>query len=696
MMCAAQPLVRVEGALDRLFQAPWAVLDDEALLAHYVGPRGVDFEPVIDPDEIAAPRIEGILCGRFEFNGETHDLPEPIEWLHNPSTDVEWHILLHKAYYLAGLGLCWQRGGDRRYADRWAELINGWMAVTPPGFIAADVTGRRVQNWITSLHALVLKGRDGASAPIDPALFRRVLHSLHEQVVYLCENLTPKRNHRTLELLAIFIAGVVFPEFAAAGQWRRFALEQTLLNIENDLQADGVHCEQSTDYHHLALRNWLQVRQLAQANGVPVPPGMDRALEQALEFSLHVHQPNGRVPSFSDGDARSYLPLLDQGARLFGRSDMRFVATAGREGSAPAALHAHFPVSGYHVLRSTWGTGACFDQAHHLVFDCGPLGEGNHGHFDALSFELAADGQPLVVDPGRFTYSEAGETNWRLHFRGTAAHNTVCVDGLQQTRYLPKAIKEDSRHAQGSVRHKIAGPAPQTRTVEVDHRGERFALVHGACRSHEYDALHERCVVMVDGVYWIVSDWLRAPTAHRYRLNFQLSARAQDAAFLGSLPDGVLLRSPGLVMAQPGRDGQGVALAPGWVSDLYGHKHAAPRWVTDAQGRHVDFDTVLVPVSDGGCDLKVIDGQAVCDDGRTAPFLRIDLDLGQRTFSDGWWCSRDGTGARWSLGEMAFVGRWLHWRTDADGWLVQATSHPGAELTIAGARVALDTGEGAR
>ena len=86
------------------------------------------------------------------------------------------------------------------------------------------------------------------------------------------------------------------------------------------------------------------------------------------------------------------------------------------------------------------------------MFDCGPLGEGNHGHLDCLSFELAAHGRSLVVDPGRYTYSEAGETNWRVHFRGTAAHNTVCVDGRNQTRYEPKPVKDKSRHAEGSVR----------------------------------------------------------------------------------------------------------------------------------------------------------------------------------------------------------------------------------------------------
>jgi uncharacterized heparinase superfamily protein len=266
--------------------------------------------------------------------------------------------------------------------------------VTPPGFIAADVTGRRVQNWIYALHGLVLD--TPRPAPLDPAFWRRLLHSLHEQVEFLCAHLTPKRNHRTIELLAIFLAGVVFPEFERAAAWRAFALDGTLANVQADLLPDGVHCELSTDYHHLALRNWLLVRTLAADNGHAVPDGFDRALERALEFSLHVHQPGGSMPSLSDGDVRGFLPLLALGASLFGREDLRHVATLGREGAPPALRVAHFPDAGYHVVRSDWDS----PLAQHLVFDCGPLGEGNHGHFDALSFELAGFGRPLVVDPG--------------------------------------------------------------------------------------------------------------------------------------------------------------------------------------------------------------------------------------------------------------------------------------------------------
>ena len=661
--------------MNTILRAPWRDLSDAALLAHFRADRGVRFEPVIDADECHPDRLAGVMAGRFEFNGEAHTLPVPIDWLNNPSRDIEWHILLHKFYYAVGLAQQWQRDGDPHALRRWTSLIDGWIAQMPPGFIAADVTGRRVQNWIYSLHAIF------PAAPLDAAFLRRLLHSLHVQVEYLCANLTPKRNHRTLELLAIFLAGVVFPEFERAAAWREGALRETLANVRADLLPDGVHCELSTDYHHLAVRNWLQVRRLASDNGHAVPREFDRALAAALEFSLHVHQPSGVVPSFSDGDVRGFLPLLAQGAKLFDRGDMQFVATGGTEGTPPSERVAHFPNSGYHVLRSDWASA----DAQHLVFDCGPLGEGNHGHFDALSFELAAFGKALIVDPGRYTYSESGEDrNWRVYFRSTAAHNTVGVDGLNQTRYLPKPIKEASRHTLGSVRHKISGPPPETTLLE-SHSGARFDLLHGRCASHEYDAVHERCIVFVDRRYWIVSDWLRGQSEHDYLLNFQLAG--PTALQWRSDASGTLLDTEGLTIAQPHRIGQHARLDAGWVSQRYGHKRCAIALRTQMRSRDADFDSVLLPWRDAAPHLHVDTLPAV--DARGERINALLIETGKMI--DGWFHVRGGDEHRpWRIGKRVFTGRWLHWREDADGRLLRAVSHAGARLLATDGECALE------
>jgi hypothetical protein len=654
--------------------------DDTALLAHFSSARAARCVPVADPEATRPDRIDAILDGVFDLNGETHRLADPIAWLVNPSRDIEWHILLHKFYYAVGLGLAFERTGELRYVQRWVALLSGWMDATPPGYIAADVTGRRVQNWIYSLHYFVGPQARDAGGCIPAPFFRRLLRALHEQTEFLCANLAEKRNHRTLALAAIFLAGVVFPEMTAAARWRAFALEEATTNLAADLLADGVHCELSTDYHHLVLKNALNFRRLAAQNGIAVPAAFDAALQRGLVFSLHVHKPDGIVPSLSDGDAGSFLGLLEQGAALFDRADMLYVATQGRRGSPPAERVAHFPVGGYSTIRSDWGERSAYTDAQYLVFDHGPVGEGNHGHFDCLSFELAAHGRSLIVDPGRYTYSEAGTPNWRVHFRGTAAHNTVCVDGMQQTRYEPAAVPGGTRHAAGSTRHRIAGPAPDARLTER-HHDPRIDLLHGHARSHAYDAQHDRCIVFVDRRYWIVSDWLRAPTLHDYRLNFQLGPHAQDYTALARGID-VRVASPGLAVLQPARPGVQVALADGWVSARYGEKQAAPAVQSRARGRATDFDSVLVPWRDAAPTVQVEDVAVAADaaGNEAAPCaLRITLGSGRDRVVDHWFHARGQSARRWRIGNVEFTGRWAYWRQDAQG-RIGCTLSPGGAL----------------
>jgi hypothetical protein len=70
--------------------------------------------------------------------------------------------------------------------------------------------------------------------------------------------------------------------------------------------------------------------------------------------------------------------------------------------------------------------------ATHVIVDAGPFGpfRGGHSHADTLSIVTRAKGRDLLIDPGTFTY--AGDSPWRDRFRGTAAHNTVRIGGLDQ------------------------------------------------------------------------------------------------------------------------------------------------------------------------------------------------------------------------------------------------------------------------
>jgi hypothetical protein len=68
------------------------------------------------------------------------------------------------------------------------------------------------------------------------------------------------------------------------------------------------------------------------------------------------------------------------------------------------------------------------------MVDAGPLGYlgiAAHGHADALSLVLSLGGQEILVDPGTYAYHT--KKAWRDYFRGTLAHNTVRIDGVDQS-----------------------------------------------------------------------------------------------------------------------------------------------------------------------------------------------------------------------------------------------------------------------
>lgn len=650
-----------------IWQPPCDWRSAAALLEYFRQRTAVRYFPVLDEEQIARDQIDGILINRFTFNGQSYSLPNPVNWKNNPSPDIEWQILLHKFYYAAGLGKAYGESGDRRYADKWIELTSSWIDQVPLGFLSSDVAGRRIQNWIFAHYYFIAE--NGAVVPAD--FYEKFLHSLAQQVDYLCANLTPARNHRTLELAAVFLAAVVFPELKNAPAWLDLARRELALNIQSDLLPDGVHCELSTDYHHLVLKNFLWVRRLAALNGIYLPDVIDERIPLALQFSLYIHRPDGTIPSLSDGDSRSFLDLLQQGYELYGDETMLYAASRGARGKAPENRSKGFSDAGYYVLRSGWGDkNELYQDERFLVFDCGPLGRGNHGHFDLLNIEMAAFGQSLIVDPGRYTYDESGETNWRVRFRGTAYHNTVTVDRKNQTRYEFHKNK-----------FKIKGPEPEFELREWQS-GAGYDYLCGVARSHEYDAVHERRIFFSAPEYWIVSDLLSAAEEHDYDLRFHLSDQAQGKIDLARAANAI--QAPHLVLAQPVDSEVTLALEDGFVSRSYGVKHAAPIVKYSHHGADAVFHTVLYPFKAEPPEIRFEELQVWQGAERVAATdafaLKTTIVQHGETFYDYYFNAGTKSAARYSFGPFTFAGSLLFVRETAAGQSIVVGNGADAEL----------------
>ncbi|HEY3093097.1 MAG TPA: alginate lyase family protein [Vicinamibacterales bacterium] len=519
---------------------------------------------------------DAVAAGHFPIQGVTVTLGLEPDWLGAPlPRDREWRLEWSKFYYGLDLATAAERTGAARYLTTWQRLVSSWIAQVPIDHDPTDVIGRRIQNWLYAWSRFAERFDVEASMPGFEA---RLTDSLRAQVAFLRGHLTRERNHRTLELYALFVAALSLRSLDPDGSLLAFAIAALTENLLTDILPDGVHRERSTHYHHVVLRSFIGMRENARRFGLRLSPAFDERLTRACEFALHCHRPDGTIPALSDSDGGSYLDLLQLAGTLLERPDFTYVATRGRAGEPPFSRSASFPDGGYFVQRSGWGDrGRAMKDERYLILDCGSLGDGGHGHYDALSIEIAAEGGPLLIDPGRYTYCDDEPSHWRRWFKGTAAHNTVTVDGADQTPYR---------------RGKPKGPVAR---AHLERRVTRPGLdvLWGEALSPAYDVVHRRRILFVGDEYWLIEDSLDADDPHRYQLRFHLTPDQRDVA-IESLGDRSRALTPRLSLLVSGRATPGVE--PGWVSFEYGTKHEAPVVTFTADGAaRASFVTLVMP-----------------------------------------------------------------------------------------------------
>lgn len=569
-----------------------AALAPADFLKHFAGSRPVSFPPLPHATPAQLANADRVLAGRFDIVGEEHVLAPGFSWSHNPSRDKEWQIAHHKFYFAVDLAHAWRERRDARYLIAWSDLIASWLREMGTGFITASdaqVEAKRVEHWVLSF--LLLRGTDWPRhVPGD--FLRRFLERIAREADYISRNLRPARNHRTFQLYAVFLAGVMFPEFARAPDMVELGRDLLTENLLRDFLEDGVHVELSSHYHNITLETALAFVELAQLNRVELDRGLLERLHHAAEFSLWLQWPDGDIPLINDSDNGDHRPMLLQAARLFRDPHLAWGGSLGAAGTPPAEPARHFAEAGYFVLRDGWGGDAAgYARRQHVLYDCAGIGAGSHYHADLFSFCYHLNGTPLVVDPGRYTYDanpDCAGIDWRREFKSTAFHNTVTVDGRDQTRYLSKSRNPPpgvERYDRARHPHK-RGPEPEL--VEKDwFLGRDSAWVWGTARSHEYSPLHSRWLVHMAREYLFILDLVQPGDGDRHEaaLHFHLAARWLGAATLAEDEGGALLRGEGWQIRSLVEGGDRATLERGWVSTTYGVKQAAPLFSVRRAGR---------------------------------------------------------------------------------------------------------------
>jgi len=553
----------------------------------------------------AADRIRDGSLDIFALRGV--DLGQPPRWNRDPKTGIEAPLVFGKTLdyrnpdivgdikylwepnrhlHIVTLAQAYAMSGDDKYFHKLAEQLDSWLHCCPhrqgPNWASSLEAALRLINWsiawqlVGGVHCKKFETSHYAELRL------RWLRSVYQHAEFIRGWLSlhsSANNHLIGEAAGLFIAGLCWPHWRRSGTWvdtGKRILEREVL-AQN--APDGVNREQAVSYQRFVLDFLILCMLAGKANGQCFPADYESRIESMLDYLASIMDAGGNMPQFGDADdghvARlsqdggfcPYRSLLATGAILFGRGDFKLKAgplddktrwLVGAKADEQyrqldaektrLPLRQTFPEGGYYVL------GCDFDTPNEirLVADAGPLGYRSiaaHGHADALSFTLSVGGREIFIDPGTYAYHT--QIAWRQYFRGSSAHNTVRIDGLDQSVqggnfiWLKKAkagcslwlssAEKDSFEGWHDGYMRLGDPVKHRRLIELDKAARRLLIEDTLEMAEDHDVelffhCHEDCSVSAMDDGFVLT---RAETA--LRLILPQAANAKSQVYRGSL-----------------------------------------------------------------------------------------------------------------------------------------------------------------
>lgn len=348
--------------------------------------------------------VEEILDGQVTLLHES-GIPGGADWI-NPDKSHLWNFNLQYLEFLIPLASSYRKSKALRYYECFRDYCRRWMEDNRTGrgdgWHPYTISLRLTNLWICM---------DGFGEIIreDRDFFRELNDSMYAQYVHLQKRLELHLlgNHYFENIKAVLLGAWYFQEPKV---WERFR-KKYLSEVREQILPDGIHYERSLMYHKIILEDLMRT-----AKGLSkCDPGFCRMLLPTMQLmadaAYSLENGIGRTLLFNDAGDNVARPLGDLLEAL--KEEFQILPVEKRE----------FPEAGYYCLE---------DDGIKLVLDAGEIAPDHmpgHGHCDGLSFELAYDGAPVFANSGTGQY----QGSMRPYYRSTAAHNTVVIDGQEQS-----------------------------------------------------------------------------------------------------------------------------------------------------------------------------------------------------------------------------------------------------------------------
>jgi len=444
-----------------------------------------------------------------------------------------WELSRH--HHLTVLSAAWWLTGEDSYAELVADQLRSWWAANPflsgVHWTSGIELGIRLTSWVWIRRLL-----DEWPGVHDLFEHDDALRQLWWHQRYLAafrSRGSSANNHAVAEACGLLTAACALPWFDESTRWRDVALRRLQSDLRANTFPSGVNRELASDYHRFVSELGLIAAAETAAAGHPVEDQTWDLLTASLDVAAALVDVTGRPPRQGDGDEGRALVLDDPADDAWAQLLSLGAATVGprpwwpapRLTVAGAAVGALLPPRPATAPRPTAAPRTFADAGISLLrtppedgpeiwcrCDGGPhgfLSIAAHAHADALAVEVRYDGVDVLVDPGTYCYH--GQPEWRSYFRSTRAHNTVEIDGENQSVEGGPFLW--TRHAQTRV-DAVPADEPRTQTWRGAHTG--YSRLDATVVHRRTVTLDRRTRALT------ITDELSGTTSHTLRVAFHL------------------------------------------------------------------------------------------------------------------------------------------------------------------------------
>lgn len=388
-----------------------------------------------------------------------------INILSNPSLSakVVWEV--NRLQFLMKIAIDYNSTKDDAHLHLFIKIIKSWISDNPylkgVNWYSNIEINLRLINWFLCWEVL-----DADSLMVENKVFKEFvakdwIPSIYSHCMYSYQNpskYSSANNHLVSEYSGLFIASSKW-EFQESEKWKQYSKKGLEEEIVKQHSSKGINKEEAAEYIQFVTDFFLIAFIVGEKTQNPFSLKYKLYLHNIFNYIFNFLDSKGNFPPYGDEDDgkcfivdfderfNNFKSLLTSGAIIFQDSRLKIKSNGfdlknkllfgescrdafGLVPSVPIEEKSEFyKEEGHFFFRKKDNN----NDEIYLHFDAAPLGFlsiAAHGHADALSIILHIDGDPILIDPGTYIYHTHKE--WRNYFISTLAHNTICIDHLNQ------------------------------------------------------------------------------------------------------------------------------------------------------------------------------------------------------------------------------------------------------------------------